>query len=167
MVCENCHKNEATATVTKYINGELSISHLCVECAAKLGLGLGELPTLNNMLSGLFSDFTPTSRQVTRCPLCGASYDDFARSGKAGCANCYDTFYQQLLPSLQRIHGKTRHTGKLPCSAGIKARIASQLEELKRELSESVTKQEFEQAAILRDKINELEKEAGDNGRQE
>ena len=26
------------------------------------------------------------------CPVCGASFDDIVRSGRAGCAECYHTF---------------------------------------------------------------------------
>jgi len=159
MLCQNCHKNEATATVTQSLNGEMSVSHLCGECAAKLGLNFGAFPTLNSMLSDFFSDFAPMTRPVPRCPLCGASYEEFARTGKAGCASCYTTFYDQLLPSLQRLHGKTRHNGKLPGSASVKARVADQAEHLKQQLAEAVSKQEFEEAAKLRDQITALEKE--------
>ena len=35
MLCENCKKNEANTTLTKNINGHVTIQHLCAECAAK------------------------------------------------------------------------------------------------------------------------------------
>ncbi len=166
MLCENCHKNEANTTVTQFINGDMSVSHLCSECASKLGMDFS-FPSLNNMLSNFFTDFAPfAARPVARCSLCGASYEEFARSGKAGCANCYTTFYDQLLPSLQRIHGKTRHNGKIPGSSGNRARIINKIEQLKMQLNDAISKQEFEEAAKLRDQINALEKEASDNGKE-
>ena len=36
------------------------------------------------------------------------------RSGHAGCPECYHTFYDRLLPVVQRIHGSVRHRGKKP-----------------------------------------------------
>ena len=91
----------------------------------------------------------PTGGDQVRCSGCGSTFQDIAATGRAGCAKCYDTFYDQLLPSLQRLHGKTRHAGKLPASAGIEAKS----------LSLAIEKQEFEKAAALRDEIKALEQE--------
>ena len=30
------------------------------------------------------------------CPVCGASFDDIVRSGRAGCAECYHTFSEPV-----------------------------------------------------------------------
>ena len=85
------------------------------------------------------------------------TFDDIAKSGKVGCANCYDIFYDELLPSIQRIHGKTVHIGKLAKSAGSEVKMKSTLAKLKEELTTAIKEQEFEKAAKLRDQIKELE----------
>lgn len=82
---------------------------------------------------------------------------DIAKTGKVGCAQCYETFFDDLLPSIRRIHGNTRHTGKLAGSAGKELRVVNELEQARQELHDAIEKQEFEKAAKLRDRIKELE----------
>jgi protein arginine kinase activator len=77
-------------------------------------------------------------------------------SGKIGCADCYTTFYDKLLPSLQRIHGKTRHEGKNPTIIKAEVTNVNPIEDLEEQLRIAIDEQNFEKAAQLRDKINEL-----------
>ena len=167
MLCQNCGKNEATTHLKRIINGEASEAHLCSECAAKLGYGnifSGFNPfdlSIGNFLGDFFEDsVTPKIgyEEVTRCDKCGCSFDDIVNTGKVGCANCYTTFFDRLLPSFQRIHGKTRHIGKIGAIAGPKAKAKSNLAELKRQLNAAVEAQNYEEAAKLRDRIKEMEK---------
>ena len=72
-------------------------------------------------------------------------------------SDSYDIFYDELLPSIQRIHGKTVHIGKLAKSAGSEVKMKSTLAKLKEELTTAIKEQEFEKAAKLRDQIKELE----------
>ena len=67
-----------------------------------------------------------------------------------------------MLPSLQRIHGKTNHTGKLPRSAGIQAKQRNELDRLREDLAKAIEAQEYEKAAQIRDNIRELEKKEGE-----
>ena len=161
MTCQSCGKNPATTHVKKTINGKTTELHLCAACAAKQGLntvwnGLGL--DLGNFWGSLFAE--PAAREqgdTVRCACCGSSFADIARSGKAGCPACYTTYYDRLLPSIRRIHGKTRHTGKMPAAAGQEARREKELEQLKKQLAESIANQEYEKCAELRDSIRALE----------
>ncbi|MPM95797.1 Protein-arginine kinase activator protein [bioreactor metagenome] len=92
-----------------------------------------------------------------RCPMCGASFQEIVKSGKIGCAECYDKFYDLLLPSVQRIHGKTAHSGKIAANNEIEIKKENVLEELKAKLAQAIEEQNFEYAAELRDKIKEME----------
>jgi protein arginine kinase activator len=58
---------------------------------------------------------------------------------------------------LRRIHGKTFHVGKVPKRSGGQIRIKQEIDRLKRELQEAVNAEEYERAAVIRDKIKELE----------
>ena len=126
---------------------------------ADWGSGFGSL------LSGFMGSAAP-ARQVTRCPGCGASFEDITRSGKIGCAQCYHTFRGQLLPIIQRIHGTAQHKGKVPGSSALRVTDTNNkivaveetpLEEKKRLLKQAIETQDFERAAVLRDEIKELE----------
>ena len=94
-----------------------------------------------------------------KCPKCGYTFSDIAKSGKLGCADCYRKFYDKLLPSLQRIHGKIKHTGKqamIPVQANTEPKI-NPVAKLKEDLQKAIEEQNFEQAAVLRDRIKEME----------
>ena len=107
------------------------------------------------------------------CPNCGITFSQITKSGRVGCAKCYDVFYDRLIPSIKRIHGNSFHTGKRLRKPQLKsgenhtinAEVSqkSELERLSSELQNAVKNQEFEKAAQLRDKINALKSEQGGN----
>ena len=69
-------------------------------------------------------------------------------------------FYNELKPSLQRIHGQIRHSGKIASTAepvSEEEAKTDEREELKKQMNEAVAAQNFELAAQLRDRIRELE----------
>ena len=89
--------------------------------------------------------------------MCNMRLSEVAKSGKAGCSNCYTVFRPQLEYMLGRIHANTRHTGKISESAGEKLKLKKELENLQAELQAAIATQNFEQAAVLRDKIKAIE----------
>lgn len=159
MLCEKCGKNAATTHVKRIINGKVTEHHLCAACAAQQGIGdmFGGLD-MGSFWGSLFAEPTLRSAADTvRCEGCGKTFREIASSGRAGCPTCYTTFYDRLLPSIQRIHGKTGHVGKIPADAGGAVRRERQLEDLRRQLNEAIAAQEYEKCAGLRDQIRELE----------
>jgi protein arginine kinase activator len=165
MLCQNCGKNEATTHIKQIINGDMAESHLCSDCASHLGYsdvfsGFGL--NLSGLFGGLLGDMMPSisAGKSPRCPKCGTSFEEIVRSGKVGCADCYRTFYDKLLPSIQRIHGKIKHSGKVTNSAPVESKeetTEEKIEKLKIAMNEAVAKQEFETAAKIRDEIKALE----------
>lgn len=157
MLCQNCGKRPVTTHIQKATGGKFETWALCSECAKLLGVdafGVGDL------FSSLFSDsFFPKAKEV-RCTTCGASFSDICSTGKVGCADCYTQMYERLLPSLQRIHGKSRHVGKIPGTASQGAKRAHRLELLKKQLDDAVAKEEYETAARIRDEIRGLESQS-------
>ncbi len=160
MLCQSCEKRQATTHIKTILNGELKEFSLCPECAAKLGYGsfFGNFGFDLDKLFGSFMEGFGETKNSKRCKFCGSSFEDIAKSGKVGCAQCYDEFYEELLPSIQRIHGRTSHAGKLARSAGAEVRIRNEMAKCRNELEQAVKAQEFEKAAELRDRIRELEK---------
>lgn len=162
MLCQSCSKNQATTHVKSIVNGELKEYMLCPECAQKMGYGnlfngfgwnLGSF--LGSFLGEEQSSEIPSG--TARCKRCGSSFQEIAKTGKVGCADCYLTFYDRMIPSIQRIHGNTTHVGKLASSAGVQARLKNELDQTKAELKAAIQAQEFEKAAELRDRIKEME----------
>ena len=67
------------------------------------------------------------------------------------------------MPSLQRIHGKTRHEGKTPKAVKVETdSTESKISRLEKELKDAVERQDFEKAARIRDEIKAI-KEGGKN----
>lgn len=167
MLCEECKKRPATVHIAKVINGEKTEKHLCEECAQKSGefnfdFSFEPSFSINQLLSGLLGSHIDTAPGLEppgtiKCPFCGMTFSEFRRGGLLGCGQCYNAFDAQINPLLKRIHGSSFHTGKVPRRTGGELRLRRQVESLKAQLAEAVRKEEYEKAAILRDKIKELE----------
>ena len=160
MLCQNCRKNEATTHIKQIRNGVAAEYHLCRSCAESLGYSA---PFTGTGLGELFSSFlgdmlvSRLSNTVLRCEKCGCTFEDIVNSGKVGCADCYALFYDKLLPSVQRIHGQTRHVGKIPSGTGENIKLESRIAQTKEKLNRAIDDQNFELAALLRDEIRQLE----------
>ncbi len=174
MKCQKCGVNEATTHIKTMINGQYTEYYLCPDCADKMGYSnmFGDFSTeFSNLLGSFFGNALPERTQATRCPFCGSTYNDIVKNGIVGCSQCYDTFRDELVPTIRRIHGNTTHCGKKSTqwrNSLQNKKIAtvqkkeltttnSKLDNLKKQLQEAIQAQEFEQAAKLRDDIKEME----------
>lgn len=166
MKCQRCNKNEANTHITKIINGVKTELYLCHQCAEQSGemtdFGLGFDKEFDSFFSGFFGggqlgeSMSHSLPAQKKCPLCGSVLNEVMKQGKLGCSECYKTFAEQLLRPLKQIHGNTRHTGKIPARCGGSIKRVAEIESLQSELNRAVMEQNFEKAAELRDKINEL-----------
>lgn len=163
MLCRHCSKKEATTHIRSIIGGEAVETHLCADCAAAMGYadafplfaaGLSDL-----MFAALRSDaaVSTLSSKVVRCESCGSSFEEIVRNGMASCPDCYRVFYDKFLPTLQNIHGKTHHVGKVAGGAHEDVKREHRLHLLREQLNKAIDDRNFELAAQLRDEIKELE----------
>lgn len=164
MLCQQCQKKEANVHFTQIINGNKVEMYLCSQCAGEKGqFSFSPQLKLGDFLWGFpgfgtNSGFTQLEQpRRVRCEICGMSFDDFRKTGKLGCANCYRTFRDNLSPILRRLHGNTEHTGKVPEEVSDCLQSTSELEKLRTELADAIGKEEYEKAARLRDRIKSLE----------
>ena len=167
MKCERC--GQRTAAV-KYIEIEEGVKRsrwLCDHCAAQEGVGKpppevpaqGELDaTLNAFLDGetTTSDDGPV---VAPCPACGLTLKTWQETGLLGCQRCYAHFRTFLLPLLNRFHRSVSHLGKAPRARGPRAVLRLEIGRLRRTLDGAVVREDFEEAARLRDEIARLQAE--------
>lgn len=173
MKCQKCNKNEANTHVKRVINGEFEEYHLCSECAKEMGysnvfsdFSSGFADDFNSLFGSFFENALPARTQATRCETCGSTYNDIARTGMMGCADCYEVFSDRILPTIRRIHGNTTHMGKnSPSYKKVEVekkpedKKEDELTKLRSELDTAIKNQEFEKAAVLRDRIKEKENE--------
>ena len=169
MICEYCHVREATVHFTKIANEQTVVMHLCQECAQKMqGFSFGIHPgMISDFLQALFEAesnkhfLQPQDEAEGMCPLCGMTLAKIQQFGKIGCSECYETFETQLEILLRKIHGSGFHVGKVPSRGWSELRSKNKLAQLRLKLQNAVQSEEFEDAAVLRDQIKELEKTAG------
>jgi protein arginine kinase activator len=178
MICQECNQRPAALHFTKIINGEKTEVHLCEKCAQEKGdmfiFSGGSGFAFNNLLAGLLNidpsfqkpDENPFHQEeIVQCSQCAMTFSQFLKVGRFGCAHCYDTFEEQLKPVLRRLHsGNWSHIGKIPKRIGGEIHLRKQIEELKSNLRESISNEEFEKAAVIRDEIRVLEKNVNDEG---
>ena len=171
MKCQHCNQNEATTHIKKVVTGKKEEMYLCSECAKELGvMDEFKMPTMSEMFSDSFlGNFLGAGvaamnslAGVDRCSSCGSSFNDIVNSGRIGCADCYDKFEDKLEPSIRKIHGKTKHIGKFITYSDDEKKAeekpqVSELDSLKEQLKTAISEQRFEDAAVIRDKINELQ----------
>ena len=179
MKCERCNKNEATFFYEENINGDKKKYSLCSQCAKEMQ-NSGELKTLSSFEEMSFSSpfasigdslfgslFYPAEAAkigsgAKKCPSCGSTLRDFRERGKAGCPDCYATFSTELEPTIRSMHGSSSHTGRAPSKWKTKRDRAGRLKELRSALEDAIKKEEFEEAARLRDEIKAINEKEED-----
>lgn len=165
MICQECQQEMATVHITKIINGSKTELHLCRRCAQahdELDFSFEPQFSLHNLLGSLLGESMRGSREAlgrakVQCPSCDLTFSQFSQIGRLGCSDCFSAFSEQLAPLLRRIHGSSRHTGKIPRRSQGAVRFARELERLREELKLMIRKEEFEKAAELRDRIKTME----------
>ncbi len=169
MYCEECNKRLATVHVTRIINGQKFEAHLCDQCAQKdQETGLNFQPTfaIPNFLAALFNlshqmEQAIIPSQAIVCEKCGLTFEQITKLGRLGCNECYTEFADKLEPLLRRIHGSGQHLGKVPLRRGGSIRQKKEIERLRAYMQQLINREEFEQAAQIRDQIRGLEQGLG------
>jgi protein arginine kinase activator len=166
MQCQSCHKNEATIHLTEITNGVRTEMHLCEHCAQEEGIAVKSQISLNELLSSLLAaqpadnELFGDSKQKSSCPHCGFTLDQFRKEPVLGCPYDYEVFEKSLLPLIEKAHdGKTHHRGKLPSKTPADTKKQIELMRLRRQLEAAVNNEDYETAAELRDKIDEVNRE--------
>ena len=187
MLCQICKANPATIHIQEIVNGETNTLHICPECAKKRNLAEGNAAnshfhemlerltqaianSADLKLAELFDQNKPQEEEShdLLCEACGASWHAYKKSGRIGCASCYEQFNQLLLEDIELNQHGSVHCGKTPPETieqwhdpAVSERIGlrRELERLRKGLDESVRREEFEQAAEIRDKIAAIEAE--------
>ena len=172
MQCNECEKNKATIHVTKITNGVKEETYLCEECAKKQQVLMNmnifkdnkstkeSLFSLKNFLAGILDEKITEDHLKTQdvCDVCGTTFYEFKKTGKLGCSKCLTVFKDILVPAIKNIQGFEAHAGKIPKRAEGKHKLEIDIEFLKKELKFKVEREEFEEAAKIRDQIKEMEK---------
>jgi len=160
--------------LTEIVDEQMSEMHLCEECARQKSSQMEQQFGLADLLAGL-SDPSKTSatskeseKNILKCSRCALPYEDFRKFGRLGCGECYTSFKEHLTGLLRKIHGSNKYLGKTPSTyqpgdkeASAEGAVAllpsDDLTDLKKQLQSAIAAEDFEKAALIRDKIRHLE----------
>lgn len=162
MVCDVCKTNQATVFLTQIVDGKMQKVNLCESCSKEKGVTDPTGFALADLLLGLgAAQEIEKGGNLQKCPSCGFSQADFKKTGRLGCAVCYETFAEGLNSLLKAMHKGTSHLGKAPARALQSLQLEAEMKNLHAELEKAVAKEDYESAAELRDQIKNLEKATG------
>lgn len=152
MKCENCGKNEVTFIYRSNVNGKVRSHHLCAECAGKLGYTQRLSEQRDRLMHGFFGD-----------DLFSGGLDSFFRpamSGRFFGEDLFDDFFREM-PALTAQPEETAKEKTELLEEKEQSRFARmrRLNALRLEMKRAAHKEDFEEAARLRDEIRALEQE--------
>jgi protein arginine kinase activator len=158
--CSHCN-NPATVHLTQIVNNKIIKVDLCEACAQAKGVTDPEGFSLAELLNktNLVHD---ASEAQLECAECGLTTADFRRTGRLGCAACYQTFAPIVRPILEDMHAGTEHKGKVPEVALTRQHNQAELESLENSLQRAIAEEAYEEAARFRDQIQSI-KDAADS----
>ncbi len=164
MKCQHCEK-PATFHITELTEptGPVMV-HLCEE-HARVYLSQEGPESNTSALAGMLAKqlkLEQTAEQLAQldkktCPVCGITFAEFRQAGRLGCAYDYVCFQSDLEPLLLNIHGSKSHAGKRPTRNSGSPNRQHKLIQLRREMQEAISQEQYERAGELRDKIKRIE----------
>jgi protein arginine kinase activator len=162
-MCAQCGEREAVVSVT-HVEGD-SVDHLqlCERCAAARGVdavSASQKHPLGDFLQAVHQQVSsgPDAAGVGPCAFCGMTMQDFRTVQRWGCAHCYGHFERAIRELLRRVHGSSRHVGRgYDQPPAEEMQRQSLLGELRDKLRRAVEREDFEQAAELRDRLRVME----------
>lgn len=152
--CGECKKPIAVL-YTEIVGDSIIHTSMCADC-----------PELQKRLHGtapkeLIANQTGTHAGL-ECGTCGTNLEEVKRGHRLGCAECYAVFENILFIELQatkmipsRLKKGPLHVGRAPGEKGGMS-PSSRLLALNEALSETLKREDYEQAASLRDQIKDL-----------
>ncbi len=172
MLCQSCQDNPATVHVTEvtYSSPETETEaeaedlvqerHLCEVCAQ--AANLPHTPVIKKSVAEIWKLLQASAQRGRKetgvaCPDCGMTLMEFRQKGRLGCPRDYDVFAPQLRDLLERIHGATRHSGRVPGLDESSLERLRHVNELQERLEAAIREEAYEDAAQLRDELKSLE----------
>ncbi len=160
--CSRCPK-PASLHITELENQVPREIHLCEDCAQQyLSEGEPSLPAESEAGMMIQLQLDPDEKQLAEldkhdCPNCGITFREFRSQGRFGCPHDYVVFGEELEALLENIHDEKQHCGKVPKRAPSDSQRQYQLIKLRNELRQAVAEESYEEAARLRDEIQNME----------
>ena len=176
MICDLCCQTEASIHIEEVINHNKKSINLCESCAAKKNVKLSTensawfSDTIQNISLPKIIELEENQRCPLVCKNCRLTLEEFRKTGRLGCPECYKEFRNVLREILPAIHFGSRHKGRAPATLADRHKITSSIvaddgsnnvvshiSTLQKILEDAVATEDFELAAVLRDQIGVMQ----------
>ncbi|QRN85046.1 UvrB/UvrC motif-containing protein [Clostridia bacterium] len=167
MLCSRCKKREATVHIVRMSDNKKSQMDLCPVCAEQYYKRMKDKMVFSQDGSTLLKAILANPQDFgimfnggvddKRCPVCGTSGKMIRKTGLAGCPECYHVFEAELQPIIDKVQKANEHCGYVPKGMLATLEKKKTLQDLQQEISELIEKEQYEEAAVVRDKIRALE----------
>jgi len=153
---------KATVHITKIIDNQKLKIHLCENCSKKSDFDLASLFS-SDVMDSIKNHKTKTSsdKKECVCKTCGQNFSFFEKNSRVSCPDCYIAFRENFDEVLSQMHSATKHIGKTFKATRAKAKKTinlknyESLDDLNEQLNVAIKQERYEDAAILRDKIQQ------------
>ena len=158
--CDICGK-PATVHLTQIVKNQIQKVDLCEDCAKTKGVTDPEGFSLAELLAKSFAGGTDgdAAEETTAdlvCEQCGYTPVNFKKTGRLGCASCYDHLRPVVMPLIAGLHKGRQHKGKVPFRQLGQMALRREIENLERDLLKAIKEENFEAAAGCRDRLGTL-----------
>lgn len=151
--CDLCDKPSVFHDV-RIVNGVHNTVNLCHEHAVEAGYNVGSIDL--SILVQIPKLLVDPSKGKS-CPECGMTISHYKKTSLLGCPTCYKTFADQLSHIIANVQDNhEQHVGRAPTQFSATLDRHLMIRRLLKQLDTAVNQEEYEQAAILRDKLREL-----------
>lgn len=148
MRCDVCGSSDSVFFIKPDgYGGELRMCRSCAVARGYASAGDGLGARLDSMMSDGDAPMTGT------CPACGWTAALLRSSGRLGCAGCVAVFRREILAAIQRAGGRLPYDGKMPRGGGARELDGASLASLSSSLDLAIAEEDFEAAAVIRDRI--------------
>ncbi len=166
MLCDGCKQKQANIVLHMVTNGQVSTRSLCAQCAQKAHSEMSRAFATMGMqmegLQGMVERAREERDSIPRmmCTNCRTAYNDIGYHTVFGCPRCYNAFHGQVMDYLSSLRQK--HRPQVEAPEALLTPPEPTREELDDRLAEALQAEDYEQAAALRDRIQEMTASQGD-----
>jgi len=151
-ICALCGKNKATLFFQYYTtDGECRNLGICQQCIEEQGIDPESIEGIAELFEFESEDGSPPILDLgtipEECPRCKRSIAEVLNSGLVGCEQCYAEYKALIVEALKETRrASAEKTDEKTSDAST---------ELRRRLAEAVAEERYEDAAALRDALEE------------
>lgn len=162
MICDNCGDNNAIMHIRQVVGNEDVALNLCEKCARENGFEMGKNNPVN--IAALLDRLRNIKKKGDRedpdlnvaCPFCSTTLSEVKKSLNVGCSRCYDSFSDYISSFL--APGSVTPVSARARRNPVREIISEEdyRKSLEKKLEKAVSEEDYEEAAVLRDKIRAL-----------